>query len=235
MSNIFQEVLTDAGNLEQKVLGPSYQYWQQIKSPSELGMSSNGDLQTLGQDISGLVSYVELLVSGQSDASKTGGPLGNKFFLQTAGQCNSNLDSTTPPVLVDRYIYVDNVPNGNIPFISAGMGENFTDFEGLIPGTISNLNVLSPAGLFGAFMAGTHPPCQEITLETIDVNNNHGSETHFVTTLDIQNQGLNKQGFSNINNNDNNNNQLPSDPIVQGYFVCLSIIGLYILYGFTRK
>ena len=27
---------------------------------------------------------------------------------------------------VDRYIYVNNVPQGNVPFISSGLGVNFT-------------------------------------------------------------------------------------------------------------
>lgn len=78
--NIFQEVLTDVNNVETKLLGPAYPYYQNIKSPSQIGMSSDGNLSTLAQDIDGLVSYVELLVSGSGAASATGQPLGNKFF-----------------------------------------------------------------------------------------------------------------------------------------------------------
>ena len=31
-------------------------------------------------------------------------------------------------------IYVNNVPNGSIPFLSSAMGSNFSTFRGLVPG-----------------------------------------------------------------------------------------------------
>jgi hypothetical protein len=88
---------------------------------------------------------------------------------------------------VDRYVYIDNVPAGNIPFISSGMGVNFKDFKGLIPGTISNLNYFNPFTIMQAFLTGGNPDCQELTMETIDVNNNKSTESHYVTLIDIQN------------------------------------------------
>jgi hypothetical protein len=36
-------------------------------------------------------------------------------------------------------------------------------------------------------MAGSNPPCQELTMQTIDTNNNQSQATQFVTTIDIQN------------------------------------------------
>ena len=81
-----------------------------------------------------------MLVSGGGKASATGQPLGNKFFLKTGGKCT---DKSTGQD-VDRYIYINNVPVGNIPFISSGAGVNFSEFKGLIPGTISNLNAFNP-------------------------------------------------------------------------------------------
>jgi hypothetical protein len=83
MSNIFQEVLSSAQGVEEQLLGPTYPYYKNIKSPSQLGMSDKGTIQQMSQNIVGLTNYVELLVSGKSKASATGGPLGNKFFLQT--------------------------------------------------------------------------------------------------------------------------------------------------------
>ena len=65
---MFKEVLTDAKAVEEKYLGPDYPYYKYIKLPDEIGMSSKGDLNTLGKDIDGLVAYVELLVSGDSKA-----------------------------------------------------------------------------------------------------------------------------------------------------------------------
>ena len=40
--NVFQEVLTDASNVKERLLGPDYPYYKNIKDPSSIGMSSKG-------------------------------------------------------------------------------------------------------------------------------------------------------------------------------------------------
>ena len=212
-------------------------------------MSSAGNLSALGRDIDGLIQYVEVLVSGNSGASRTGKPLGNKFFLQTGAKCK-DVDTNKD---VDRYIYIDNVPEGNIPIISSGLGVNFTEFKGLIPGTISSLNTLNPFNIMRSFLSGSTPACQNITLETIDINNNKSSETHYVTTVDIQNmdpcifrEKINPisgkkciEGFdnnySNYSDYDNIKLKLPEDPVTQLYFASLAGVGIYILYSLMTK
>jgi hypothetical protein len=253
MSNIFQEVLTDVEGVQDKLLGPTYPYYKNIKNPSQIGMSSNGTLQQTAQDINGLIQYVELLVTGNSQASATGGPLGNKFFLQTGAKCAatdkcSNPDDSSTCESVDRYIYVDNVPQGNIPFISSGLGVDFSEFKGLIPGAMGNLNVLNPFAIMRAFMSGSTPPCQELTMQTIDVNNNSSSETHYVTLTDIQ--SMDPCTFSNGKNpvtgascqetfqtgvGKDASLVMSDDPMDQLYFASLGLIGLYILYRFMEK
>ena len=253
MSNLFQEVLTDARGVEERLLGPTYPYYKNIKTPSEIGMSDKGTLQQMGQDIDGLIQYVELLVTGNSRASTTGGPLGNKFFLKTGAKCaaidkctDKNDESTCEQT--DRFIYVDNVPAGNIPFISGGLGVNFSEFKGLIPGAMGNLNVLNPFAIMRAFLAGSTPPCQEITMETIDVNNNKSSESHYVTLADIQN--MDPCIFPNRKNPvtgdscretfktgvaANASPLMSDDPIDQVYFASLAGLGVYILYRIMEK
>jgi hypothetical protein len=244
MTNVFNEVLTNASGVEEKLLGPAYPYWSNIKTPDEMGMSSDGS--AIGADLKGLVGYVEVLATG-GGASKTGGPLGNKFFLQTGGKCKDiNTGQET-----DRFIYINNVPSGNIPIISAGMGANFSEAKGLIPGTMSNLNVLNPFAILGAFMAGSVPDCQELTMQTVDSNNAESSETHFVTLVDIGNMdpcnwGKNgenpvsnkscKNVFTNMNPaRVNRSDMLPKDIYVQIYLFTLGILGIYILYCLMKK
>jgi len=175
----------------ESVLGETYPYYANIKSPDKIGMSDKGSLQQMGKNISGLIEYVSLLVSGKSKASATGNPLGNKFFLKVAGKCKA-IDKCSDPSdystceEVNRYIYVDNVPEGNIPFISYGLDTNFSEFRGLIPGTMSNLNVLNPASLLRSFTTGPSPPCQQITMETINSDNIKSNETNYVALIDIQ-------------------------------------------------
>ena len=253
MSNIFQEVLTDVQGVEERLLGPTYPYYKNIKTPAQIGMSDNGTIQQTAKDINGLINYVELLVTGNSSASATGGPLGNKFFLQTGAKCAA-VDNCTDPndsstcQQTDRYIYVNNVPQGNIPFISSGLGVNFSEFKGLIPGAMGNLNVLNPFAIMRAFMSGSTPPCQQLTMQTIDVNNNSSSETHYVTLADIQN--MDPCSFSNRTNpvtgagcqetfqtgvGKDASPVMSDDPMDQLYFASLGFIGIYVLYRFMEK
>jgi len=251
-NNIFQDVLKNAKAAEEKYIGPDYPYYKYIRTPSEIGMSSQGSLSALGKDIEGLIAYVEILVSGGGKASATGKPLGNKFFLKTGGKCTDKATGQE----VDRHIYINNVPQGNIPFISSGLGVNFSEFKGLIPGTISNLNAFNPMELFQSFLMGAKPACQELTMETIDIYNNRSTESHFVTLVDIQNMDpcifLDKKNpitndrcretFQNLSNSQNIDNnecytcyKMPKDPLSQVYFGSLGILGIYILYGVMSK
>jgi hypothetical protein len=183
MSNFFQNVADDAEKVEEELLGPDYKYYEHIKTPEELGMSDSGTISALGKDINGIVNYVELLVTGRGDAnkSKSGRPLGDRFFLKTGGQCK---DQSTGK-LVDRHMYIDNVPDGAIPFVSSGIGYKFTTFEGLIPGILSDIDKINPMDMFKAFSQDSEPACREITLETIGKDGTIGSETRFLPLDEI--------------------------------------------------
>ena len=258
MANLFKDALSGDGG-KNSMMGPDYSYYKFIKSPSEIGMSDKGSLKQMGNNIDGLIDYVNLLVTGKSNASTTGGPLGNKFFLKTGGKCmdKSNVSEGEEGVEVDRYIYVNNVPMGNIPFISSGTGQNFSEFKGLIPGTISNLNAFNPMCLMRSFLAGSKPDCQEITMETIDTYNNRSTESHFVTTVDIKSMdpcafldkrnvitdAKCKETFSNMKNQLNPNMyecvdyhfKVPNDPVAQAYFASIGALGIYIMYRLMVK
>lgn len=244
MSNLFQEVLNDAKGVEKKLLGPAYPYYKNIKNPSQMGMSDKGTIQQMGTDIDGLVSYVELLVSGKSSASKTGNPLGNKFFLKTGAKCmaQDTCKDASGCQQVDRYIYVDNVPNGSIPFISSSAGINFTDFEGLLPGAMGDLEVFNPFGLMRAFLSGSTPKCKNITMQTINNKNEKSSESHYVTLTDIGDMdpcsftnGKNPVSNAKCKESFGTAEELPDDMLSQLYFAGLGVLGLYIVYRFSEK
>jgi hypothetical protein len=232
-------------------LGPSYEYWKNIKQPSQMGMSPDFTLDALAADVTGILSYVEILVTGSGNASKTGKPLGNKFFLKTKGKCReltidqwrkhqeedkqweydynkvgtdlknkkiTEEDATKKKNalselkkkreetrekkfknIVDRYIYVNNIPDGTIPFISSGAdGSSFKDLRGLIPGAIGNLGALNPAPLFKAFVTGSTPDCTKISLETVDAGNTKAMETRHLAIIDLEE--MNPCNFSNGSN-----------------------------------
>ena len=150
-----------------------------IKNPSQMGMDSKG--ASLTTDFVGLVEYVKLLITGDSKASTTGGPLGNKFFLKTMGNCKATDTGSSVP----RYLYFNNIPAGNIPIISSALGTDFKDFKGLVPGAIGDVAAFNPGNIYRSLTSGTNPDCQNVSLEVIDNNNKVTTETHYVAVSDL--------------------------------------------------
>jgi hypothetical protein len=244
MSNFFQDIEKDIGQVEDDLLGPTYKYYEKIASPSQIGMSSEASLSALTKNVSGIIDYVELLVSGSGKGSLTGKPLGDQFFLQTGAKCKD----TKSGDIKTRYLYVNNVPTGNIPFISAGMGMDFPEFKGLIPSVLQDMENMNPFSVFKGFMTGATPDCQEITMETTpsSINNNAPKQTEFVTLGDIKEMDpcsftlMNKtnpvtnqkcrEAFSTMNNMKKQN-----DPVYTMYLLSIYVLGMYILYKFIIR
>ena len=162
---------------------PPYSYLRFIKSPSEMGMSDAGNLETIERDINGLISYVELLVDGPSKASKAqnNGPLGNQFFVETTANCTAYVGGI--PTSVKRSIYVNNIPNGGI---GAAPGANLPEFRGLIPGMMSSLDTLDPSRMAESISNAGTPECISVTLNVMDDKNNTVPSTNYITTSDAK-------------------------------------------------
>ena len=183
MSNFFDDVANDISKVEKEFLGPDYKYYKYIRNPHQLGMSGDGSIGALTDDIAGIVDYVQLLVSGEGPASTTGRPLGDKFFLKTGGQCK---DVKTGK-LVTRSMYLNNVPTGEINFIPAMPTVDVgNSFRGIIPGILNDIGDINPLAMFSAFMEGNEPPCAEVRLDTIDENNRSTKQTGFVPINELK-------------------------------------------------
>jgi hypothetical protein len=181
-SDFFQEIADAPGEMERKLLGPPYNYFKEIKTPSELGMSGKGTLSQLATNVGGLMDYVELLVTGRGGASTTGKPLGNRLFMKTGGTCTD----TTTKRQADRYMYIDNVPDGSIPFISGAMGVQFTSFEGLIPGILSDVDQMNPMAIMRGFMEGSEPDCIDVALPVVGQNGVQTTQRHHVPVAELK-------------------------------------------------
>jgi hypothetical protein len=232
------------------LLGPEYNYSDFIKPPESLGMSSDGNMRALTNDIGGLMSYVGVLVNGNSNASTTGRPLGSKFFIETPMSCNDTATGKS----FKRSIYINNVPDGSIPFISNTMGgRGVTNFKGLVPGLMSNMAHIHPLGMVSAFTSGSTPDCQQITMETIDGKNKSkpgvgyvthidmklmnpswfsgGSRPELITTYSNANKESNTESFTTITDY----SKMPDDLFVKLYYSSLGLIGIYLLLNILLK
>lgn len=251
--SFWETVKDSSASAKEKFLGPSYNYVQNIKVPSEIGMGPAGNLSQFGRDIEGLIAYTELLVSGGGKASVPKGPMGNKFFLKTGAKCTVSADedgnAIEKPYEDDRYVYINNIPSGNVPFISSGVGANFTEFRGLVPGTLEQMNNFNPLTMLTSLVAGLSPKCQPLTMEVVDVHNNKSKETHFVTYTDIDNMDecwfpkkINprtkqkcRMTFMNMDGTNGLEPIIPKDPTTQIYFASLGALGIYIAYKGMQK
>ena len=245
-------------NTTSNFLGNDYPYQDNIRSPSGVSIRGTGTMPQLGRNVQGLIEYVKLLVTGNSKASVTGGPLGNKYFLKTGAKCRA-MDTCKEEngkavcQTTDRYIYINNIPGGRIPLISSSAGINFTEFRGMIPGTLENLNVLNPMAIFRAFSDGAEPPCDLITMQTIDNNNNRRMESNYVTLGDIKSMDpcwFNAPKYNNtnpvtkrkcrttfttMNLADAAEVPMSQDPMEQLYFAGLAGIGIYVFYRIMER
>ena len=255
MSSSTPETTEVAKPSNSNFLGPDYPYQDMIKSPSEMNVTTKGTISGLGDNIKALSNYAQLLLYGTGSASKSsnrGRPLGNKFFYYTGGSCiptnklatvtaaNGTAADETPTV--DRYIYVNNVPDGRI---GIGKFSITSDFKGLIPGITSDLLGFTHFSIMNAFSGDTTPDCQLVNLETIDDKNNTMRESHYIALADIKNMrdcscDNNNQnckcGFTNMTFNSFANSltispvKLSDNIIDQFFFLSICIIAIYILY-----
>jgi len=210
-------------------MSQDYPYHKNIKTPSQLKASTKGDLKTLELDIKALQSYVGVLVSGSGDAHVGRGPLGNKYFMDTTGKCKD-----TNGQQQKRYIYINNVPDGSIPFISSAMGQSFSQFRGLVPGILEDISYIDPSKLFTAFSESNN--CQKITMETKDNSNRIMKESQYVTNDDIKD--YNPCWFPNKTNpvtKKKCKEGMKNPPEVMVYFVGLGSLGIYLMYRLLNK
>lgn len=275
--SFFDDLKSEDSSKKASLMGPNYPYVKYINGTRRMRMGPKWD--NIANNVAGLGAYVQILVEGGGRASRTGKPLGNKFFLKTAGKCKA-VDNRLKPVMVnsktkkdkdgkpikeqkmvDRYMFVNNIPDGDIPLISsAAGGANFSTFKGLIPGMLSNLNVLNPGDLFKSFIMSTEPKCAKITMDTVDENNVKRRETNYVPVTEIK--MINACLFPDKNNRFNGKSCVEAfenieeksalkasefqslsfseiltsgDPIVKFYYTMLAVLITYIVHRLMRR
>ena len=159
----------------------SYNYSKYINTPKDMGIEVGDSLSNVSDGVAAIFSYVKLLVEGNSNASKTGKPLGNKYFLDTSENCVNEYTNKKEK----RSLYFDNVPTGTLGILQ-DTGNEFSEFKGLVPGAIEDVMSIGKIDFFSAFTEIGVPKCLPVKLKTIDINNKQGSDTQYVTISDIE-------------------------------------------------
>lgn len=138
------------GTGSSSVMGPSYSYVDNIQSPSALGVGSDGSFSQIGRNIGGITTYIQYLISGPA--------LGNRFFIKTGGTCKAPDGSSQT-----RSNYVNNVTDAAEALPQSmrnDLGGLASDFNGLVPGMIQDVEGLNPISLFNSLSADSVPTCE---------------------------------------------------------------------------
>jgi hypothetical protein len=161
MANLGQNPLWDdmkSGNKNttESVMGPSYSYADNIQGPAAMGVSSKGTFSQIGTNTGAITNYIKYMISGPA--------LGNQFFVNTGGTC------TAPDQSVQtRSNYINNVANGANALPAAmkqDLGGIASNFDGLLPGMLEDLEGLNPLHLIGSLAADSEPSCECYTCQT---------------------------------------------------------------------
>lgn len=166
-NSLWSDLENGASTVSTDVMGPAYSYADHIQGPSSLGVGNNGTMSQLGSNTSAIIQYVKYMVSGPA--------LGNQYFINTGGSCVAPDGSTQ-----SRYNYINNISNG-ADLLPATMKQDLggiaSDFNGLIPGMLEDIEGLNPISLFTSISANSTPPCECYSCPTTS-----GNESKFLTT-----------------------------------------------------
>ena len=249
-------------------LGIDFDYGKAIKNPAELGMGEGGekflDGASLGQNFTGLRNYTEVLFTEETNALKSSGPLGNRYFIETDKLC-SNLPQTDSSK--NRYVLVDNRPP---TYLRDSVG------RGMIPSLLHNVARLNPVTIVKSLIpenpVSDNNKCVKVKVieksqldngdvsdETyniymtknnirdvnpcyFDSNNIDGNPTKKYVNPISGNQGRRcGETFSSMNQpveeevEENNYSNMPDDKLIQLYLSTITIIGLYAVLKLINK
>jgi hypothetical protein len=154
-------------DVSEDVMGPAYSYADNIQGPASMGVGSRGTISQLTTNTGAIIDYVKYMISGPA--------MGNQYFVNTGGSCVAPDKS-----IQSRYNYINNVSNGADVLPSAmkqDLGGIATDFNGLIPGMLQDVEGLNPVSLFSALSADSTPTCECYTCPV-----SSGTQSRFLNT-----------------------------------------------------
>ena len=165
MASIWSDIENGEASVTQDIMGPAYSYADNIQGPSSMGVGSDGTMSQIGKNTGAITQYIKYMISGPA--------LGNQYFVATGGQCKADGS------VQDRYNYINNISNGSdlVPqTMKNDLGSITSDFNGLIPGILGDVEALNPITLFASLSADSVPDCKCYTCPTVN-----GTESKFLT------------------------------------------------------
>jgi len=175
-----------------------YSYANQIMTPDDLGIRAGTSWDNISDGFSGLIAYMKVLVVGGGKAQRncwSSGkeisgctkPLGDRYLLKTMGKCNAkspDASGAETEELVTRYVYLNNIPDGQIPFMGAATKGVMP--KGLVPGVFKNIAGLNPIPIIKSFTESSKPDCTAISVSIVDTDNTNRIQVAHVANSEIK-------------------------------------------------
>jgi hypothetical protein len=155
-------------------LGPSFDYLQTIRSPRDMGVSSDGNINQVFTNANAIRNYVGNLITGPR--------VGNQFFRDTGGKCRAPNGKE-----VTRYTYINNKLGGDD---AAGiLGPSFqravegSGFDGIIPGAGGDIAAMNPLKVMNGLVLDGVPPCKQFRCPVTNIQTgvDNGTQVEYLT------------------------------------------------------
>jgi len=151
--------------------GPSYSFADELKSPLEIGVRSDGSPEGISKAVAGVGYYTDVMGFGEATGinKMVNGdnvkPMGLRYFMPTGAVCSNGAQMWT---------YIDTLPKGDL--LGNRVKQALSDMglpgmRGLAPGIMEDArDALNPMPMFRAAMGSGYPKCKQVTLPVGDAN-----------------------------------------------------------------
>lgn len=150
------------------ILGPKYNFSDQLTAPSELGITRSGSIEGVLRAAAGINYYSDAIGFGEStllarEMGMNQSPLGLRFFVATGQFCSNG---------ADMYEYVSTIPTGNLGKISETVENTMgVKLRGMAPGILEDATgAMNPLPMFKAVIGSGYAKCKKVTLPVGDEN-----------------------------------------------------------------
>ena len=166
------------------ILGPDFDFSDQIKLPSEIGVRDGNSMDSVVDAVKGVSFYIDTIGFGAPTSPLSSGmdirPIGVNFFSKTGLKCSNG---------ADMWVYNETIPKGDAlgPRIKNAISEmGLPEMRGLAPGMIEDSKAaLNPQPILQAAFGNVYPVCEKKRLPVGDDKGNIQDST----TKDIWVQG----------------------------------------------
>jgi hypothetical protein len=152
------------------MLGPYYNYADELRTPSEIGVKRDGSFGGIMKAVGGINYYMDAIGFGEATLMAKGQdmnqqPLGVRYFIGTGATCSNG---------ADMYEYISTIPNG----LPGRVGNEIqttlgVKFRGLAPGIMEDaVGALNPMPMFKAVTGSGYAQCKKVTLPVGDMEGN---------------------------------------------------------------